>query len=56
MIEKQFLKTYKKIISDKIKKRGLFYVLKKATKELVTFEHLIIYPLVFIMCLLIRFI
>ena len=56
MIEKQFLTNYKKIIRDKVKKKEPIYVLKKATKRLITFEYLIIYPFVFITCLLIRLI
>ena len=50
------LKRYKKIIEDKIKEKGLVYVFRRATKKLMTLDMLIIYPIVFILCLVIKFI
>ena len=56
MLNKRFTEYYKKIILSKIKQKGLIYVLVKATKRLINFKILIIYPIIFILCIFIRII
>ena len=54
MLTKQFLESNKKIIKGKIKERGPGYVIGKILKKLITLEILIIYPVVFFLCVIIR--
>jgi len=56
MISKEFLETSTIKFSNTIKERGLFKTLFLVIKRVLNFEFIIIYPLVFILCLLIRII
>jgi len=56
MLNKKFTKYYKKIILSKIKQKGFTYVLGKIIKRLINFKILVIYPIVFILCLIIKII
>ena len=50
------VKSYFRIVKEKIKDRGVIYVFYKIVKKIITFENLIIYPIVFFLCLLIKII
>jgi len=56
MLSKSFLKKTRELIQTKIKEKSLTYVLLRGIKKLINFEILIIYPIVFILCVVIRLI
>jgi putative glycosyltransferase (TIGR04372 family) len=56
MLAEKFVKAYKKIIFKKVKEKGWFYVLRKSVSRLFTVNALIIYPIIFFFCLIIKLI
>ncbi len=56
MIEKKFFKIYKNLILKKKNEKGINYVLLKILKKLLSIKFIIIYPLVFFLCLVIKII
>ena len=54
MFSKIFLDRYKKKFKKKLKEKGLIYVFFKGLRKLISFETLIIYPIVLVICLVIR--
>lgn len=56
MIEKKFFEFYKNLILKKKKEKGFYYVFLKISKKLISIKFIIIYPLVFFLCLIIKII
>jgi putative glycosyltransferase (TIGR04372 family) len=56
MFSKNFLNLYRKYIKNNIKKKGFTYVLNRLIKKIISFEAIIIYPIVFLLCLFIKII
>ena len=56
MFEKYYFNYYKNLIFKKINEKGLRYVLWGIIKRLISIKFIIIYPLVFILCLIIKII
>ena len=56
MLSKEFLKSFKKKFQDKLKEKGFTYLFLNGIKRLFTFENIIIYPITFVLCLVIRLI
>jgi len=56
MLSKELLNITKRRIRYRIKEKGLGYVLSRGIKRLITFETMVVYPLTFILCLVIRLI
>ena len=56
MLEEKFVNFYKKIIFKKVKEKGWFYVIRKLALRLFTVNVIIIYPIIFFFCLIIKLI
>ena len=56
MLSKEFLKSFKKKFQDKLKEKGFTHLFLNGIKRLFTFENIIIYPITFVLCLVIRLI
>ena len=56
MLSNSFLKKTIELIQTKIKEKGLTFVILRGIKKLINLETLVIYPIVFILCLIIRLI
>ena len=54
MLSKIFLDRYKKKVKKKLKEKGLIHVFFKGLRRLISFEILIICPIVLVICLVIR--
>ena len=54
MFSKSFLNNYQRYIQSNIKTKGLGFTFARLSKKLITFDAIIIYPIVFILCIFIR--